>query len=427
MAKTPHGQRRRLSLLVAGACATAVLGLGLTYPTIAPAQVITAGSASADAQSLSERLGSRTKAANARAKVTRKKAKKRRNDPVRRDKQASQPTPSQASGGSAGGSGVGSPAMPPPGRPDLSTGDGQRLSVYEWRRLDLTSTDVLTAKFPQARAMGVSTMSLDISYVVDISEINDATTRAVARDSYISRLRSYVTHAGSAGIAVEALAGSPHWIGAEVRYVLDIVATFVSEYNLAVGVAERLTGLHFDLEPWGTADWAAKKQHLTANLLETVQAASQRQLELPADQRLPINFDLPFWLDGTTAPTAVSFGGVTASPTEHVMRLAANGAFADGRTRNAVTIMAYRDTTGGVDGSLAVVAGEFELAVAYAAQVSVVIAQEIGNADPPRITFFQEGLPAMTAAIEVLRAEHGASPAFGGFAIDHMDELSRRL
>lgn len=436
MAKTPRGSRRRLSLLVAGSCAAAALGLGLASPVGVSAQVMTPGTTLAQSESLADRLGSRAKATkttkakmNARAKAAKartkqagRKANKQRKAQARREAQAL--AAARANGGSVG-AGVSSPAMPPVRQP--ATTDSQSMSVYEWRRLDLTSIDVLTAEFPQARVMGVSLMSLDISYVVDISEISDPAARQTARESYISRLRSYVARASSNGIAVEALCGSPHWIGPEVRYVLDIVANFVRDYNLAVGAAERLTGLHFDLEPWGTARWSTQKRQLTAQLLESVQAVSQRQLAQPADQRLPINFDLPFWLDGTTAPKAVSFGGVIASPTEHVMRLVANGAFTDGSTRNSVTIMAYRDTTGGVDGSLAVVAGEFALANEYAEQVSVVIAQEIGNADPPRITFFQEGLPAMQDEIEVLRAEHSASAAFGGFAIDHMAELSQRL
>ena len=293
-----------------------------------------------------------------------------------------------------------------------------QLRSWEWRRLDRTPLAQLTTGFAQFRAMGGTTLCLDISYVVDISEIADPARRSAAEAAYSASLGDYIAAAGRHGLTVEAVAVSPHWIAPDVRYVTGIVAQYVTAFNQRS--ARDLVGLHFDLEPWGTPEWATRATTLTQQLLATVAQIARQQAALPAARRVPVSVDLPFWLDGTTAPSAVPYGGGTMSPTEHVMRLLDNGA---GR-RNAVVVMAYRDRTSGGDGSLAVSASEFALAKKLGGRVAVVVGQEIGQADPTRITFFEEGLGALQSAMRTLTAAYSASVAWGGLAIDDFAALS---
>lgn len=295
------------------------------------------------------------------------------------------------------------------------------LRTWEWRRLDRTPVSQLTAGFGKFRALGGTTVALDLSYVVDISEIAGAPARKAARQSYNQRLRQYVEAASRAGLTVEAAAGSPHWIRPDVRYVFGIVSEFITSFNAAAPAGQRLTGLHLDLEPWGTAEWRTKAPTLTRQLLDTVAAIAAQQKATPAASRVPVSVDLPFWLDGTTAPKAVSHSGRTASPTEHVMRLLDNGA----GQANSVVIMAYRDTAGGVDGSIAVSAREMTLAKQFAGRVLVTMGQEVGRVEPQRTTFFEEGLDALLAAMGTLRSTFGSGTGFGGFAIDDMAGLER--
>lgn len=293
-------------------------------------------------------------------------------------------------------------------------------STYEWRQLRTSSLAALTHKFVQFKAMGGTTVSLDLSYVADIAEISDPTARLAAQTDFESRLRAYTAKAARVGLTVEALAGSPNWVKPEYRYVNAIIAKFVTQFNKSVPTAQRLVGLQFDLEPWATEDWAHNARQLTGHLLDTVALIVATGYAEPIAAWVPITVNLPFWLDGTGSPGQILHDGLTLSPTQHVMRLLDQAP----APSNAVTIMAYRDTTGGADGSLALSANEFRLATYYGGRVKVRVAQEIADVDPPRSTYFQEGLPALRSAIGVLERAYRSDPAFAGIAIDDMLTLS---
>lgn len=297
------------------------------------------------------------------------------------------------------------------------------LRTWEWRPLHRTALPVLAAGFQRFRQWGGSTVGLDISYVVDISELPDPRLRAAAAADYRSRLQAYVAAAGRAGLSVEAVAGSPHWIQPPARYAVGIVSHFVTSFNAAALPGQGLVGVHFDLEPWAQPDWSNRRVPLTQALLDTVKDVAYRQRGSRAAVRVPVTFDLPFWLDGTGEPRTVDHLGVKAPPTQHVMRLLDNGA---GQS-NSVVVMAYRDTTDGPDGSAAAVAAELALARQHAGRVRVAIGQEIRDVQPPHTTFHQEGARALQAAMRALQVRYGWELGFGGFAVNDFASLDAAL
>lgn len=301
--------------------------------------------------------------------------------------------------------------------------NGRVLRAWEWRRLHRTPLPALADGFAQFRAWGGTTVGLDISYVVDISELLDPVQRAAAAADYRARLRAYVATASRAGLSVEAVAGSPHWGSPDARYVCGVVGDYVAAFNAAAPLQQQLTGLHFDVEPWGLPDWPARRLTYAQHLLETVALMAAQQGRTPAPGRVPITVDLPFWLDGTGEPQTVDYHGVRTSPTRHVMRLLDNAA----GQRNTVVIMAYRDTTAGPDGSAAAVAGELAAARQHAGRVLVGIGQEIRDVQPPHTTFHQEGAAALQAALRTLRQQYQGEVGFGGFAVNDLAALTAAL
>lgn len=300
------------------------------------------------------------------------------------------------------------------------------MSTFEWRRLDKTPLNQMVAPLSRFARFGGKTVSLDLSYVVDLSEISNAKMRKAAQTAATKKLRAYVKAANARGLRVEALAGDPRWAEPEVRYVNQIVQRYVTSFNRgATRSSLKLAGTHFDIEPWGRRDWAANRARLTRELLETVQAMVRNQRSVPKKARVPITVDLPFWWDGTSSPRSVRFAGRNASPTAHVMRLLDVGQRAG--VKNAVAVMAYRDQTGGRDGSVALVKREFAQAKRHKGRVKVVVAQEIGNTQPARITFYQEGSRALKNAIKVHAGRFSGHPAWGGVAVDHLEALNGKL
>lgn len=308
------------------------------------------------------------------------------------------------------------------------------VAVFEWRRLDKTPLKTMTKPLRSIKRFGGTRIALDLSYVVDLSEIADEQQRKQAQKSATKKLRSYVNFARKIGLEVEALAGDPRWMEPEVRYVNRIVQEYVVQFNNdAKSTKRRLAGFHIDIEPWGRPDWSANRQVLTKQFLDTLADVVGHQRSLPASKRVPITVDLPFWWDGTTAPKKVKYSERTTSPTAHVIRLldlkgqAGKRGATGKRVHNKVTVMAYRDTTGGADGSVALSKREFSLANRHKGRVKIAVAQEIGNVQPERITFHQEGAAAMKQAMKVHKKRFSGHKAWGGLAVDHVQALYSKL
>lgn len=293
------------------------------------------------------------------------------------------------------------------------------LSAYEWRRVDTTALTELSAGFAAFTAMGGTKISLDISYVATIAGMKNLKARQAAQTKFDAALKSYLVTANAAGLQVEALAGDPGWINPTKRSATTAIMNYVVAFN-AASSANKLVGVHFDLEPWTLSAWSTGPVTPTKQWLDTIAAISAYQATLPAPQRLPLTFVVPFWLDGQAAPKTLNYGGVTDSPTAHIIRLLDNGA---GQV-NAVSVMAYRNLVAGSNGSAALSATEMALADATAGRVQAIIAQEVSNVEPATITFWQEGRGAMIAAMNDLYASYGSRPAFGGFAVNDFRSLA---
>lgn len=297
------------------------------------------------------------------------------------------------------------------------------VSAYEWRALSASSLASLTARLPAFAAYGGTSVALDISQVVDIAEMPDAKARSVAQANFDAALSSYVDTSARSGLSVEALAGSPTWISPEHRYLNGIVSDFVYRYNRGVAAGRRLQAIQFDLEPWGTSAWSKSSTTLTTQLLDTVSYLVGLKHDQPSTERVPLVFALPFWLDGSAAPTTVNYTHIRMSPTEHVIRILDDGP----GTSNSVTIMAYRDTPFGSNGTLALTSRELTLSAARGGRVKVRVGQEISDVDPRSITFHQEGAQALSSAIATIAEAHQSKPAFGGVAINDLASLEAGL
>ena len=302
------------------------------------------------------------------------------------------------------------------------TASAPRVAAYEWRRIDLTPLPELTAGFASFKAMGGTTMSLDISHVVSIAALKNASTRTRTQQAWNRALDAYIAAAAAAGLRVEALAGAPTWMRPSQRAATITVMNFVASFNAARPTAARLTGLQFDIEPWVDPGWSAGAATLTTQWLDTIGGISAKQVATAPALRVPLTVAVPFWLDGTAEPKALNRGGVVLSPTEHIVRLLDNGTGTG--TGNAIAVMAYRDVVAGSNGSLALSNAEVGFTEKTGGRVRAVIAQEVTDIEPASITFWQEGRGALTAAMAELAVANSGKASFGGFAINDFRSLT---
>ena len=272
--------------------------------------------------------------------------------------------------------------------------------------------------FDGFRAIGGTTISLDIGYVATIAALKNTTTRNRTQANFDAAVLQYIASAQSAGLQVEALAGDAVWIQPTKRSATVFLMDYVAAFNTNAPTM-KFTGLQFDLEPWVLPTWAHSPVAPTTQWLDTVAALAAKQAATAASNRTPLTFVVPFWLDGSAAPKTLSYGGISASPTAHIIRMLDNGA---GQS-NAVSVMAYRDFVAGSNGSAALSATEMTLADATNGRVNAIIAQEASNVERAKITFSQEGRSAMVGAMIELHAAYGTRPSFGGFAVNDFRSL----
>lgn len=228
--------------------------------------------------------------------------------------------------------------------------------------------------------------TVDLAVAQGIGQLYAAVPPHVASSPQLPQLQELARLAGEAGLRVDALGGDPGWVD-NPDWVVENWLTPALDTGLFAGV-------HVDIEPYTTPAWDKRRATVIKRYLGTLDTLRT------AAGSTPVEADIPFWFDG------IATGGSTLD--REVMR----------RT-DGVTVMAYRNTAAGSDGSIALSAGELQAGAELGKPVR--IGQEtrhVGDdATSVKQTFFGQTRTQMETQLAEITASHGASPAFAGFAI----------
>lgn len=178
----------------------------------------------------------------------------------------------------------------------------------------------------------------------------DAAPGEVAVDA--ATLRSLVSALNRLDIRVYALDGDPRY--ALPRFRSGVLATIdhVIRYNSQVQEHERFYGIRHDIEPYVLPGFSGPRhESLLTGLLRITAASAERA----HSAGLKYGADIPFWYDApadyTYEQVTVEFEGVRKPVSEHMIDLV-----------DDVSIMDYRTTAFGADGTVRHVSGEIEYA-----------------------------------------------------------------
>ncbi|GAB3882478.1 hypothetical protein GCM10028802_28990 [Terrabacter terrigena] len=188
----------------------------------------------------------------------------------------------------------------------------------------------MTASSPtDTRAMWVWDTStpaatVDLAVSAGIDQLFVAVPPNLTTSSQLPAIRTLTDRAKAAGIRVDALGGDPGWVDNP---------TWVVTYWLKPARNSGLfTGIHVDIEPYSTPAWITNQPSVVSKYLALLD-----QLKANAGTA-PIEADIPFWFN--TVPATAS-GGAGSSLDREIMKRTAG-----------VTVMAYRNTAAGPDGTL---------------------------------------------------------------------------
>ncbi|GAA2744572.1 hypothetical protein GCM10009868_22740 [Terrabacter aerolatus] len=247
-----------------------------------------------------------------------------------------------------------------------ATTPGRALWVWSWT--DAGSVVQL------AQNRGVST--LFVAVPVDLPTSAD-----------LPKVRDLVAQARAAGLRVDALGGDPGWV--------DNPTWAVDHWVRPTVAAGLFTGLHVDVEPWTTAAWTTRQSAMVSaylTLLDRIVSASTGR---------SVEADIPFWFNQVKA-------GKRSTLDRETMRRV-----------SAVTVMAYRNTAAGTDGTLALAAAELASAASLGKPVRLGQETTYLGPDPTEVkqTFFGQTLSRMNDQLAQVDAGASAYATYAGIAV----------
>ena len=249
---------------------------------------------------------------------------------------------------------------------------------------------------PDSRAMWVWDTStpaatVDLAVSTGIDQLFVAVPPNVTTSSRLPELKDLVGRARAAGIRVDALGGDPGWV--------DNPSWVVTYWLKPAKNTGLFTGIHVDVEPYSTSAWTTDQPTVVAKYLTLLD-----KLKANAGT-YPLEADIPFWFGQIPATAA---GGTASTLDREIIKRTAG-----------VTVMSYRNTATGPDGTLDVAAAA--LAAGASLGKPVRLGQETNylgsTAVDTKQTFFGWTRSAMEVQLAQVVAGASTTPTFAGLAI----------
>jgi hypothetical protein len=314
---------------------------------------------------------------------------------------------------------AGTPAASAHPRPAVRAWRHAGLSGYEWHPADRLTASQARSRLRFLDRRGFDNVYIDLGDYIDAYERWDE-GRLAELQGHLSR---YVAYASRLGLTVHGVGGGPDWTDeATRRYLGPLLVELVADYNARVGAAERLGGVHFDIEPYTNPAFFDDLEASLTDYLETVQdivVAYRWWATGPANRQLQLGFAIPFWFDaGRDAPGPVYFNGRTKAAAFHVIDMVWD------LRRAYLVVMSYRNLARGSDGSIFHARREFIYAGLVRARSGLVVGQQfsaVESADLAKTTFHGRGRRAFERAAEQIVRAFGHYPQFRGLSVDDLD------
>jgi hypothetical protein len=293
------------------------------------------------------------------------------------------------------------------------------LGVYEWHGAGRLPRREAQQRLRFLGQQGFTTVYLDLGDYLDAADQPDSREQRNRIRGLRRELRRFVADASRLGLDVHAVGGGPTWTEEGLRYLGSKLVELVADYNDDVAARERLGGVQFDIEPYALPKFFDDERASLIAYLETLRGivATYRQVATrPANGGLQLGFAVPFWFDGRgEAPGPVPFAGATKPAIHHLIDLIKD------LHRAYLVVMSYRNVAGGADGSIAHARNEFRYARSVDALCGLVVGQQFGDIQPPKVTFHGRDRADFENAAEQIARAFRRFPQFRGLAVDDVD------
>ena len=291
---------------------------------------------------------------------------------------------------------VPNPVIEPVARPvDKSRGYG----VWIWDDVSRLSNTAVRERLDSVQAAGFDTIFLTIDPYFSLSSENQKV--------FLEKTEKLLSLAQSKGISVDAEAGWRDWsVPGNWEKARNVIST-VAEFNRAQAIPFR--GIQFDIEPYLLETYEDNKAQTLFDYLGMVEYAISNNI---TNQRL--SFVVPHFYDCQQGWTPqITFNGKNDCAFNHLLGLL------DKSPKSEIIIMAYRNSSNGSNGSIAL--SQVEIDAAQNHQTKIIIAQETGNVEPGFVTFYNTSQEKLKSELSNIAAAFKNKGSFGGIAIHYLD------
>ena len=302
-------------------------------------------------------------------------------------------------------------AHPPSARaPHDAPVAGSEEGVYEWDDASWwPDPSGYAATLTRLQSLGVTTLYVDITEGVTL--LRDHST---ALPGFESDFEQLVAEAAADGLGVDAVGGDQAWATSQKKGPAELLAV-VSQIE-AGSPATVLDGVQFDVEPWGLKNWSSHRKADARDWVRFIAATVSTWRADGLGGRL--GFTVPYWFDGATGGVPrVTDEGSSGYPFQLALGLLAP------LPDTVLNVMAYRNTTSGPNGSLALFGSNIDAVNSAGSTTELLAGQETGNVQPAETTFY--GMPCSTfvAATNQITDAFDGDASYQGIAVDDVESL----
>src|SRR3989344_2203332 len=261
-----------------------------------------------------------------------------------------------------------------------------------------------------AKKHGIRNIYISIDSYLDIFVMEDGPEKDRKKKMFDDILEDFITEAHKNNITVDAEGGWRNWAEEGHIYKAFAVVDYAIEFNKTH--KEKLRGFQYDVEPYLLSYYQKDKMSVLRNFVTLINETVSRLHE----SDLALSVVIPEFSDGTGGETPqFKYAGKTAYAIDHLLSVL------ERRPSSNIIIMSYRNFSLGDDGSVDISKHEVTSAKKY--NTKIIIAQEIGEVNPPYVTFHNTSKSYYEKQMQTIQKTFAKEKSYGGVAIHYINAL----
>lgn len=288
----------------------------------------------------------------------------------------------------------------------------REYGTWLWTPTLQMTPEYITAVLDGAKTNNINTIYLSIDSYLDIYVMEDGKEKSDKYQKFLEILNHFIKEAKDRDIKVDAEAGWRNWAEPGHVYKPLAIVDFVKKFNEEQEIGFR--GLQYDIEPYLLEEYYFDEAKVLKNFVTLVDETMSRleETDLKFGVVIPDFYDEK---DGITS--RFNYDDENDSAFGHLLKIL------DRKYGSSIILMSYRNYAEGEDGAIDISMNEIETVEEGFFKTKIIIAQEVGEVEPPYITFYNTSKEELREQVSLIEKTFRSYPNFGGVAYHYLNSL----